>query len=177
MWKNLTMIVGVAMTLSVALWGLIDTHGLGVFARRYAEIAFLTRGWFIMVLMTAILFIVAFLMLSGYGKLRLGRDDEKPEFSNVTWITMMFAAGMGVGLLYWSAAEPLTHFAVASDYAPEATAARQALFITNFHWGVHAWAMFGLTGLVIAYFSFCRGAPQLLSSPLTVTFGNKMWTR
>jgi glycine betaine transporter len=177
MFKNKTLLAGIAMTLSVALWGLVDTAGLGAFAKRCVELAFLTRGWFIMALMTSIVITVISLMLSPYGKLRLGNDDDRPEFSTLTWLTMMFAAGMGVGLLYWSAAEPLSHFAFFQNYLPESAAARQSLFITNFHWGIHAWAMFGLTGLVIAYFSFRRGAPQLLSSPLLVTFGDKAWTR
>lgn len=177
MWTNPTLIVGLALTLVVAAWGLVDAPGLGEFAGRMVDFAFLTRGWFVMVLMSSILIVALYLMASRHGHLRLGRDDEEPEFPRITWITMMFAAGMGVGLLYWSVAEPLSHFALASQYASEPEAARQSLLITNFHWGLHAWAMFGLTGLVIAYFSFRRGAPQLLSSPLTVTFGDRPWTR
>ncbi|WP_231757746.1 BCCT family transporter [Microbulbifer elongatus] len=177
MWTNPTLVAGLALTLAVAIWGLVDAPALGLFAARVVEFAFLTRGWFVMVLMSAIVIMALYLMFSRYGRLRLGRNDEKPEFSRVTWITMMFAAGMGVGLLYWSVAEPLSHFALASDYGPEPEAARRALLITNFHWGIHAWAMFGLTGLVIAYFSFRRGAPQLLSAPLAITYGNRPWTR
>ena len=124
MFKNKTLLAGVAMTLSIALWGLFDTASLGEFAGRYAEFAFRTRGWFIMALMTAILFIVVYLMLSPYGKLRLGDDQDRPEFSTMTWLTMMFAAGMGVGLLYWSAAEPLSHFAFFKDYVAGGAAAR-----------------------------------------------------
>lgn len=177
MWTNPTLVAGLTLTLAIAIWGLVDASGLGLVAERIVDFAFLSRGWFVMVLMSGIVIITLYLMASRYGRLRLGRDDEEPEFSRVTWITMMFAAGMGVGLLYWSVAEPLSHFALASQYGPEAEAARQSLLVTNFHWGIHAWAMFGLTGLVIAYFSFRRGASQLLSAPLAITYGNRPWTR
>lgn len=177
MWTNPTLIAGLALTLAVAVWGLVDVAGLGQFAERMVDFAFLTRGWFVMVLMSGIVITSLYLMVSRHGLLRLGGDDEEPEFSRITWVTMMFAAGMGVGLLYWSVAEPLSHFTLAAQYGSESEAARQALLITNFHWGIHAWAMFGLTGLVIAYFSFRRGAPQMLSAPLTVTYGDRPWTR
>lgn len=177
MWTNPTLVAGLALTLTIAIWGLVDAAGLGQFAGLVVEFAFLTRGWFVMVLMSSIVIVTLYLMASRHGRLRLGGNDEEPEFSRITWITMMFAAGMGVGLLYWSVAEPLSHFALATQYGPEPEAARQALLITNFHWGIHAWAMFGLTGLVIAYFSFRRGAPQLLSAPLVITYGDHAWTR
>lgn len=177
MWKNPTLILGFALTTIVASWGLLDTQGLGEFAVGYVEIAFATRGWFVMVLMSSIAIVSLYLAFSRYGNLRLGRDDDEPEFSTITWVTMMFAAGMGVGLLYWSAAEPLSHFALATQYFTDQEAARRSLFLTNFHWGLHAWAMFGLTGLVLAYFCFRHGAPQRLSSPLAITFGNRGWTR
>jgi choline-glycine betaine transporter len=93
-----------------------------------------------MVLMSSIVIAALYLACSRYGELRLGREGEVPEFSNITWITMMFAAGMGVGLLYWSAAEPLSHFSMARQYVSDAEAARLSLFMTNFHWGIHAWA-------------------------------------
>jgi glycine betaine transporter len=90
---------------------------------------------------------------------------------------MLFAAGMGVGLLYWGAAEPITHFMLIKNYVSSNEAARLSLFITMFHWGIHAWAIFAVLALVIAYFSFRKGTPVLISAPLQSVFGEKTWTR
>ena len=89
---------------------------------------------------------------------------------------MLFAAGMGVGLLFWGTAEPLTHFDLLNEYEAPGVAAGQALFITNFHWGLHAWAIYALTGLVIAYFGFRRGCPSLIGAPILDTFGHNRIT-
>ena len=172
MWKNPVLLTGLGLTLFVAVWGVVDTQGLSRVAQYEVQTAFWSRGWFIMVLTSAIAIMALFLVISPYGRLKLGQDDDKPEFSTVSWFTMMFAAGMGVGLLYWGAAEPLSHFLEAKTRFSEGEAARTALFITNFHWGIHAWAIFGMTGLVLAYFGFRRGAPQVLSAPLKLVFGN-----
>jgi choline-glycine betaine transporter len=88
-----------------------------------------------------------------------------------------FAAGMGVRLLFYGAAEPISHFLFLHQGMPPQEAASQALFLTYFHWGLHAWAIYGLTGLVIAYFMFRRQALPLISSPVRVVFGDKPWTR
>ena len=117
------------------------------------------------------------LALSPYGKIRLGQDDDRPEFSTVSWLTMLFAAGMGVGLLYWGTAEPLTHFDFAKSLGGDRKAASTALFVTNFHWGLHAWAIYALTALVLAYFGFRKGCPQLISAPIEFVFGRRAWTR
>jgi len=117
------------------------------------------------------------LALSPAGRIRLGRDDERPEFSTPSWLAMMFAAGMGVGLLFYGAAEPLTHYSLLAESEPPGVAASNARFVTFFHWGLHAWAIYGLTALVIAYFAFRRGAPSLVSAPLKATFGENAATR
>ncbi|TNF87010.1 MAG: BCCT family transporter, partial [Gammaproteobacteria bacterium] len=116
------------------------------------------------------------LALSRYGEIKLGRDDDEPEFSTISWLTMLFAAGMGVGLLFWGTAEPLTHFDLIRQYRDPGESADVALFVTNFHWGLHAWAIYALTGLVIAYFGFRRGCPSLISSPIIDTFGSNRIT-
>jgi glycine betaine transporter len=84
---------------------------------------------------------------------------------------------MGVGLLFYGAAEPISHFLFLKQGMPPDKAASNALLLTYFHWGLHAWAIYGLTALVIAYFTFCRQAPPLVSSPVRVVFGDKPWSR
>ncbi len=117
------------------------------------------------------------LAFSRYGNIRLGDDDDRPEFSTPSWIAMLFAAGMGVGLLFWAVAEPLTHFVFAREYMPDGLAAQRALMATNFHWGIHAWAIYGSTALAIAYFSFRRGTPMLVSAPIQYLFPGEQWAK
>ena len=165
------LVLALAITGAIAAWGLIDAQGLAERAARLIEIQFVSRAWFIMAAVSFMLILCAWLALSRYGNIRLGRDDDKPEFSTISWLTMLFAAGMGVGLLYWGTAEPLTHFDLISSYRDARESAGNALFVTNFHWGLHAWSIYALTGLVIAYFGFRRGCPSLIGAPILNTFG------
>ncbi|NEQ97083.1 MAG: hypothetical protein F6K30_10220 [Cyanothece sp. SIO2G6] len=95
-----------------------------------------------MLSVTALLIVRFWLTLSPYGCLKLGREDEEPEFSTISWLTMLFSAGMGVGLLYWGSAEPLSHFAIAQEaglFRSTQEAAIGALSITSFHWRIHSY--------------------------------------
>ena len=129
-----------------------------------------------MLAVTFMLITSIWLALSRYGTIKLGRDDDEPEFGTVSWLAMLFAAGMGVGLLYWGTAEPLTHYLLIADYEDPRSSAGMALFVTNFHWGLHAWAIYALTGLVIAYFSFRLGCPSLVGAPIVKVFGKNRLT-
>ena len=170
------LIVALAMTGAIAIWGLVDTAGLAEIAARLVHVQFVSRGWFVMLAVSFMLLVSIWLALSRYGSIRLGRDDDEPEFSTISWLTMLFAAGMGVGLLFWGSAEPLTHFDLIRQNQFPGRAADMALFVTNFHWGLHAWAIYALTGLVIAYFGFRRGCPSLIGSPIVDTFGRNRFT-
>ena len=138
---------------------------------------FASRGWFIMLEASGLLFVALYLAASRFGRIRLGPDDARPEFSTPAWIAMLFAAGIGVGLLFYGAAEPLTHFDAISAHEDAPRAAGMALFVTYLNWGLHAWAIYGVVGLVIAYFAFRRGRPLLLSAPLIDAAGDRRWTR
>ena len=177
MLKNPLMLVALALTGAVALWGIVDTQGLARFASAVVSRMFISRGWFIMLSVSTMLLVAVYLAFSRYGRIKLGRDDDQPEFSTVSWLTMLFAAGMGVGLLYWGAAEPISHYLVIRDYQIQQEAATSALFVTNFHWGLHAWAIYAVTALVIAYFGFRKGCSTLLSAPIQHVFGRSPWTR
>ena len=171
------LLISLALTAVVAIWGLVDTEGFAATAASAVKNAFTSRGWFIMLTASFMLILSFALALSPAGRIRLGQDDEEPEFSTTSWLAMMFAAGMGVGLLFYGAAEPLTHFSFLVDSEPAGVAASNARFVTFFHWGLHAWAIYGLTALVIAYFAFRRGEPSLVSAPLKSTFGDNLATR
>jgi glycine betaine transporter len=177
MFKNPLLLTALAMTLFVAGWGIFDTAGLAGLAAGIVAVVFQSRGWFIMLTASTLLLVSIWLAFSRYGKLRLGREDERPEFATGTWLAMMFAAGMGVGLLFYGAAEPATHYFLLEKELEPRLAPSLALFITNFHWGLHAWAIYGLTSLVIAYFGFRKGTPQLVSAPIIAVFGKNGWTR
>lgn len=165
------LVIALSITGVIATWGLIDAQGLADRAARMVEVQFVSRAWFIMAAVSFMLILCAWLAVSRYGEIKLGRDEDKPEFSTISWLAMLFAAGMGVGLLFWGTAEPLTHFDLISSYRNPRESAGNALFITNFHWGLHAWSIYALTGLVIAYFSFRRGCPSLIGAPILDTFG------
>jgi len=107
----------------------------------------------------------------------IGADDERPEFATTSWLTMLFAAGMGVGLLFYGAAEPMTHFDLFRGFMDPSAAATDAQLATYFHWGLHAWAIYAMVGLVIAYFTFRRGGTMVLSTPITGVLGTSGWPR
>ena len=177
MLKNPLLLIALALTGFVALWGIIDTTGLTGFSVMLTGVIFTSRSWFIMLSVSILLILGIWLAFSPYGKIKLGKDNDEPEFSTVSWLSMLFAAGMGVGLLFWGTAEPLSHFNVIRDYTDNFRAAEHALFITIFHWGLHAWAIYAVTGLVMAYFSFRRGFPNLVSTPMKAVFGQHLWTK
>ncbi len=177
MFKNPLLIIALAITGAVALWGIVDTEGLTAFAASLVATQFTSRAWFIMLTVSFLLIVNIWLVLSPYGAIKLGKDDDEPEFSTLSWIAMLFAAGMGVGLLYWGTAEPLTHYLLVEQYEDPHSAAGIALFLTNFHWGLHAWSIYALTGLVIAYFSFRLECPVLVSSPILKVFGSNKISR
>ncbi|MFJ8064405.1 BCCT family transporter [Psychrobacillus sp. NPDC096426] len=133
-------------------------------------------GWYYMLLMTFMLALNIFFIFSPYGKIRLGKDTDRPQFSTVTWISMLFSAGMGIGLVFYGAAEPLSHYAIDPATAEPNTAAafKEALRQSFFHWGFHVWAMYGVVGLSLAFFQFRKDEPGLVSATLKPIFGKKM---
>lgn len=117
-------------------------------------------SWFYVLTFSVFLLFLLALPVSSLGNIKLGANEEEPEFSFLSWLAMLFAAGMGVGLMFFGVAEPLSHFA-----APVAQGnARQALLHTVFHWGIHAWAIYGVIALALAYFGFRYKLPLALRS-------------
>jgi glycine betaine transporter len=133
-------------------------------------------GWYYMLLMSAMVIFSVVIAISPYGKIRLGRDNEKPEFSTASWVAMLFSAGMGIGLVFYGAAEPLFHYAVDAPTAEVGSneAFKEGLAYAYLHWGVHVWAMYGITALALAFFQFRKGEPGLISATLKPLFGDRM---
>jgi len=164
-------LVTVTICLAISVWGIISPESLGFLAGLLTGAAFGSLSWFFLLSVTFFLLLSVFVAFSRYGRLRLGADDERPEFSTLSWLGMLFAAGMGVGLLFWGVAEPIIHFSTPPTGAgggPDA--ARAAMVQTNFHWGIHAWAIYAVAGLVLAYFGFRKGTPNLPGAPIRAAF-------
>lgn len=162
----------------------ILTVGFGVIApeafeqatgtiRTYINAAF---GWYYLMIMALLLIFVIVIVVSPYGKIRLGRDSDRPEFSTFTWLAMLFSAGMGIGLVFYGASEPLSHFAIQPATAEPGTdeAFKESLQRTYYHWGIHVWAMYGMVALSLAFFQFRKGQPALISTTLRPLFGDRM---
>lgn len=133
-------------------------------------------GWYYMMLLSVLLVLSIFFIVSPFGKIRLGKDDDRPQFSTITWIAMLFSAGMGIGLVFYGAAEPLSHYAISPATAkPNTDAAfKESLRQSFFHWGLHVWAMYGVVALSLAFFQFRKNEPGLISATLKPIFGKKM---
>ncbi|MBA4805454.1 MAG: BCCT family transporter [Brevundimonas sp.] len=132
-------------------------------------------GWFYIAAVAGFLLTVIGLALAPTGRLRLGADDAEPDFPWLSWIAMLFAAGMGIGLMYFAVAEPVQHYIAPPDVEPRTfDAAREAMVITFFHYGVHAWAIYALVGLSLAYFAWRKGLPLTLRSGLFPLLGRRI---
>lgn len=139
--------------------------------------AFLTSafGWYYLILVTIIVVFCVFLIFSPVGAIKLGKPDEKPEFSKGSWFAMLFSAGMGIGLVFWGAAEPLSHFMDPPlAEGGTATAHKEAMRYTFFHWGIHAWAIYAIVALSLAYFQFRKDEPGLISATLKPVLGKRV---
>jgi choline/glycine/proline betaine transport protein len=134
-----------------------------------------TFGWFYISAVAVFLVVVLALGFGPAGKLKLGPDDAEPDFPYLSWLAMLFAAGMGIGLMYFAVAEPIQHYISPPD-APSGTilAAREAMAITFHHYGVHAWAIYALVGLSLAYFTYRKDMPLTLRSGLSPILGKRI---
>ncbi|MGY6588377.1 MAG: BCCT family transporter [Wenzhouxiangella sp.] len=133
-------------------------------------------GWlYLLAVFVFVVFLLA-LAVSRYGGIRLGREDDRPEFGFYTWVGMLFSAGFGIGLVFWGVAEPMSHFMstpFTDNEAQSAEAARIAMGYSFFHWGVNQWSVFGLVGLVIAFLQYRRRKNGLISTALEPITGSR----
>lgn len=132
-------------------------------------------GWMYLLLVTLIVFVCVFFIFSPMGQIKLGEPGSKPEYSTGSWIAMLFSAGMGIGLVFYGSLEPLSHYASKTPHQqPGSPAALADAFqFTFFHWGIHAWAVYGIVAMALAYFGFRKEEKYLLSVTLKPLFGKK----
>ncbi|MCE5037991.1 BCCT family transporter [Staphylococcus auricularis] len=132
-------------------------------------------GWYYLILTTVMVFFCIFLIFSPIGKLKLGKPNDKPEFNTISWFAMLFSAGMGIGLVFYGAAEPMGDFIEPPNAEPgSAEAYTEALRASFFHWGFHAWAIYGVVALALAYAQFRKGEVGLISRTLRPILGDKV---
>ncbi|WP_242610953.1 BCCT family transporter [Blastococcus saxobsidens] len=166
--------VSLALILVFVLWGVVAGDHLGETVGTAFSAVIDNTGWIFVLASTAFVLLAGVLAVSRYGRIRLGKDDERPEFSTGSWLSMLFAAGMGIGLVFWGVAEPLYHLTDAplglqEGGTPEA--ARLGLQYSVFHWGLHPWAMYAVIGMALAYGVFRKGRPSLVSSAVVPLVG------
>lgn len=171
-------VFGIAAAIAIAFmaWGFINTDGLSSAANSALGWVLDKAGWFFVLTASGFVIYVIWLAVSKYGNIRLGRDDERPEFRTVSWIAMMFSAGMGIGLMFYGVSEPISHFVTPPPGTGEAgnpEAIQHAMATTMFHWTLHPWAIYAVVGLAIGYGAYRKGRVSLISSAFEPLLGKK----
>ena len=163
---------------STVLFVLVSLLNLDQMTQVFTDVlGFITgsAGWFLVLCVNIYLAVVLLLLFSRHGRVRLGGDDARPAYSYWGWLSMLFSAGMGIGLMFWSVAEPIYHYTSPPwGEAQTAEAARLAMGITFFHWGFHAWGLYGLMALALAYFAYNRGLPLTVRSAFYPLLGERI---
>ncbi|BAH49733.1 BCCT family transporter [Rhodococcus opacus] len=163
--------VAAGVGVGIILWGLLAPENLALVSNAALEWLVADLGWLFITSATGFVLFSLFLAFSRYGRIPLGKDGEKPEFRTVSWIAMMFSAGMGIGLMFYGVAEPLAH--LVSPPPGTDGSAGSAMATTMYHWGLHPWAIYAVVGLSIAYGSYRRGRKQLISCAFVPLLGRR----
>jgi len=183
--------VTASLIVAFVVWGITNPESVGTVASAAFSWSMENMGWLLNFAMGVGLFVMLYVAFGRYGKIKLGKDDEKPEFSRFSWIAMMFGAGLGVGLFFYGPSEPLSHFLSPPPHTPAAQqetinalqqaagqtpeinreAIHQGVSQASYHWGLHIWSMYALVGGALAYATFRRGRPTLISSIFQTLFG------
>ncbi|MCM3585808.1 BCCT family transporter [Mesobacillus maritimus] len=175
--KNVSSVFWYALSICAVLvvWGVFKPTHLQTLSANVTNWISESFGWYYLLIVMILLAFCIYLIFSRFGRIKLGKESDQPEFSLASWFAMLFSAGMGMGLVFWTTAEPISHAfkspprtAVGSDEA-----IKEALQYSFFHWGIHAWAIYGIVALALAYFKFRRGFPGLISSTLVPIFGEQ----
>ena len=168
-----------ALSAVFVAWGIFFTDSLAaVFNAVLFNFLVPNFGWVFILATFGFLVFSFYLAFSRYGRIRLGREGEQPEFRTVSWVAMMFSAGMGIGLMFYGVAEPLSHMSSppAGTAEPGSRAAAQvAMEYSYFHWAFHPWAIYAIMGLALAYFCFRKGMPNLISTAFYPLLGERVY--
>jgi choline/carnitine/betaine transport len=173
-----TVVFGVTAAIAIAfvLWGFLSTDSLSSASGAGLGWVVHNMGWLFSLVASGFVLFVIWLAASKFGRIPLGRDDEEPEFNTVSWIAMMFSAGMGIGLMFYGVSEPLSHFVKpppGTGAAGNPQAVQNAMATTLFHWTLHPWAIYAVVGLAVAYGVFRKGRSLLISSAFAPLLGRR----
>ncbi len=175
--KKFTKVFIISLIISLIFigWGVLSPEGLQEKTSAVQSFLQIKFGWFYLLSATAFLIFSIYLIFSRYGKIKLGKDDDEPDYNLVTWFAMLFSAGMGIGLVFWGTAEPLYHYYdPPSGNGETVESARASLRYAFFHWGLHPWGIYTVVGLALAYFKFRKGAPGLISAIFRPLLGDRV---
>jgi choline/carnitine/betaine transport len=159
------------------LWGVVFTDSLASATESTLSWLLERFGWLFVLSAAAFVAFAAYMGFSRYGTMRLGRDEDRPEFRTSSWVAMMFSAGMGIGLMFYGVAEPISHLAApplgkGEPGTPET--AQVAMQYTYFHWALTPWAIYGVVGLALGYVCMRKGRPNLISEAFRPLIGNRV---
>ncbi len=166
----------VAICTAIVVWGFFAPDNLNNVTEKTTAVISNDFGWFYTLVIVALISFCIYMLFSKYGSVRLGKDDEEPDFSLPAWFAMLFSAGMGIGLMFFTTAETISHAFIQSPNAEPGSeqAILDALQYTSLHWGFHGWGLYAVVALIFAYFKFRVGAPGLISATLEPLFGPKL---
>jgi choline/carnitine/betaine transport len=173
--------VTAAIAILFLVWGFVSTGSLADVSGKSLAWTMANTGWLFVLTSSGFVVFVVWLALSRFGNIPLGRDDEEPEFRTISWIAMMFSAGMGIGLMFYGVSEPVTHFLTPPPGTGDPgnpQAVQNAMATTLFHWTLHPWAIYAVVGLAISYGVYRKGRLQLISAafePLLGKHANGPW--
>ncbi|MEX5257984.1 BCCT family transporter [Kocuria arenosa] len=165
-----------ALVIAFIVWGFADSESLATASTAALNWVLASTGWTFVLLSSLFVAYVLWLAIGRFGNIPLGKDGERPEFKTASWISMMFACGMGIGLMFYGVAEPLFHYISpppATVDAGTAEAMETAMATSLFHWTLHPWAMYAMVGIAIAYSTFRLGRKNLLSEAFVSLFGRR----
>ncbi|MFG3407335.1 BCCT family transporter [Streptomyces sp. NPDC048142] len=168
--------VTAVLTLAFVVWGATATESLESASGKLLKGLIHNGGWAFILTASAFVIFALWLAISRYGKICLGQEGEQPEFRTISWIAMMFSAGMGIGLMFWGVAEPLAHFRTpppGTDPGDSAEAMQTAMATTLFHWTLHPWAIYAVVGLAIAYSAYRMRRRQTISAVFEPLIGKR----
>ncbi len=169
-------IISLLLVLTFIIWGVFFTDNLAYVTDLVYNGSIDYLGWVYLGSTLFFVFFSVYLLLSKYGDIRLGKKTDRPDFSTPSWLAMLFGAGMGIGIVYWSVAEPVTHYTnppYGEGYTVEA--ANTAMKYTFFHWGLHPWGIYTVIGLALAFFQYNKRLPAAISSAFHPILGDRIY--
>ena len=167
--------ISILIIISITIYTLLNLSEAAQMFDSIQSVIASKAGWFYILTVNIILGFSIYLIFSKYGKICIGGKDEKPEFTYLSWFSMLFSAGMGIGLVFYSVAEPIYHYIAPPYGEPNSIeSAKIAMQYTFFHWGLHAWGIYAVLALALAFFCFNRGLPLTIRSIFYPILGEKI---